>query len=718
MAIEPITEAVEVYVSAESPEVPVDADEEEARQQEVVYDENAPNLVPALLSTDKGKAALKRLENRVYREVESAWDSQEEYRNRSKECWELFSMKLRAKTEPFADCANVRLPILMENLSRLYMRMYIELFGDFTNIMTALPVGPDDRDWADIVTTHDNWQLSTQLTDFPMQMERAAMFILMPGDVFAHSFYDVSRRRNRHEVLAVGDYVIPYVHTTTELDLSDCPWKAKWLNLYKHELQRKREEWHDVDTLIETSKPSWDNEPDHPLADAQAAQAGIVKDDEQRAPYKLIHYEGWLELPNQDKERNCRVIMDWATRQVMQVTILEEDDWQDVRRFEQQTAELGQYRQQLQASSDHNGRLQGLLGQGFPAPIDEMGAPMQPMPLPPEPQWADPDALMDPAFEPEPVRRNPIQMFTHQTGILAPTGPLGTGVGQILKDINVAANTVMNQAIDAQTLANCWTLLMAGRGKIPADFRVTPGRINVLPNVTPKELKDLLLPLQAPAPNPQMFELVRMFEGWGQSAAQAPDVMSGEAGKSGETARGIQTRLEQATKQASFMTAKLGRFVTQLVRNNARLNAQFLPDEQVVDVVNHKTMSQRRLPIGRRMWEQNRNVVMRADLRFTSQAQRIQEADQLFNVAATAPPLAHNVALGQATAREMFVARGRDDLVPLLGPDVPVPTTPMAIPPPPPPGAAQPGQPQPGAPPQEGPPLPPPQQPEPAPPPQ
>lgn len=703
MAIEP-SEGIEVRVSEDPTLIPVDMGDQEAkRQNRVEYDEDAPNLVPQMKSTKRGMDELEKLATRVYNEVTAAWDGQEEYRQRAKEQWELFSQKLKKKTEPFADCANVRVPLLLENISRLYMYSYIELYGDWTNVFGVLPVGPDDREQAEIMSVHDNWQLATQLTDFPTQMERAALFMFMPGDVFAHSFWDSARRRNRHEVLSVDQYVIPFVLTTTELDLSDCPWKAKWLFLYRHEIEAKRGEWDAVDTLLGVGKPSFDNEPDQPLADALAKSAGIVKDDEQRAPYKLIHYEGWQELPNQERQRNVKVVMDWATRQVMQVQILEEDNWQDRARYEREAAELGQYRNAFDAASSHNANLEQLRAQGFPMPLDEMGMEQRPMEMPMPPEWADTEGIADPAYEPEPPRREAIQMFTHQTGILAPTGPLGTGIGRVLTDHTIAAQTIMNQTIDLGTLNNSWTMLMAGRNNLPPDFRITPGRINVIPGISSNDLAKLLIPLQAPSPNPMQFEMVRMISQWAQGAAQSHDVMSGAAGKSGETARGIQTRLEQATKQASFMTGKLARFTTQLVKNNAKLNAMFLPEKQEIWVNNHKLGSGRLLSVGRKMWERDYNVVMRADLRFTSQAQRIEEAHALFALVTQTPQFANLMALHQRAAREVFVAQGREDMVPYLGPEAPPPETPMGVPMGPPPGTPPP-PPPPGADPNAAPP--------------
>ena len=104
----------------------------------------------------------------------------------------------------------------------------------------------------------------------------------------------------------------------------------------------------------------------------------------------------------------------------------------------------------------------------------------------------------------------------------------------------------------------------------------------------------------------------------------------------------------------------------------------------------------KQLIVSRRMYERDYRVEIRADLRFTSENQRIQEADALMPIAQVMPT---NIAFAYAVLKKMLEARNRMDLLPLLGPPPPPTATPMGIPPPPPPGMGPP----PGGPPQGGP---------------
>ena len=697
-----------IDIEVEPPEeelVPVEDEEQEddadAAQKRVTYDLNAPNMVPQMMRTKAGQEAVRKIGTSVYDEVNDAWNASEKYRKNARDQWRMFAGDLPEKKAPFKDCANMHVPQVLEDVSRLYMRMYVEVVGDGGDFFSVLPVGPDDKDVAELLTRHGNHQLRTELIDLPAQLERAALFFIIPGDVTSHSYYDAHRRLNRHEILTPDDVIVPYMYTTTTPDYSDCPWVAKWLRLYRYELQRYRGNWHEVDTVL-AKKPSFDeDEITHPMAEAQKKLDGDEPGPDQRAPHKFVHYEGWIELPDQPNEMYCKVIIEWQTKKVMSLTLHMEDDWKDRARFDKQSRELEAYRAGMAAFQ------QALtLPQPMADPMTGMAMPTTPPPEPPPPpSWADdPVSLMDESFDVEPTRQVPIHMFGHGKGIEPPAGPRGMGTGRVLTDLNLASNVMVNQFVDQGTVANSWGGLYAGGSTQAKDIKVQPGMFTCVPGIRPGELKDAFLEMRPSQANPQLFDMVRFTRELSSAAASAPGILSGESGKSGETYRGFQGRLEQATKQASFITGKYAKLVERIIVNNGRLNAKFLPEDEIALVNNHKLGTSQEIRIGRRLYERDYRVYMKTDLRFASQAARIQEADQLFAMVTTPnPTIPPNPALVQAAFKEVFISRGKDELVPLLGPPIPPPPTGLNIPQAPPPmvdpatGLPMP-QPPPGAP--------------------
>lgn len=735
-----------------------EGDEEEAVIQ---YDEDALNLVPLFAETEQGKDYLKRISDKVSDDFQADWDSSEDYRSRRKADWKIFAGDLPPKEFPFKDAANPHVPLMLENLSRLCFRATGELFGDWQTILSAVPMGADDENVANFVTRHMNWQFNEQIPDFKRQLgHRGILTFFAHGDVVVHSYYDQETRMNRHEVLTCDNFVTPFMHVTTMPDFSDCPHYTKVLRFYRHQLEARRDDWYDVDKVLKKSHPSWDDDPESPLAEAVGETQGISPENSdsdkklggETAPYTLLWYEGWLRLPNQDKDRWCQVILDKHSKCILNLRIHERANWQDKERYNGQVQEKEMFSQAMSmhqqmvmaheaATAQHgammqdvDGRLSGLAGEigdalkagqmdgesavGLLNAQDQQVSGMLPPPPPPPPEAPPPPdwmldklipdeagAMPDPmTIEPDPIRREPVYLFTHGVCIEPLHGNLGLSYGIIQADLNRAANVALAQFTDAATLNNCSSYITSGLEFEAGDLDLSPGAVNKAKGSIGQALKDHVMPLTPGQASPQLKEIVQLCIETAQTSIQSPNVLSGEAGKSGETAKGLMGRIEQATKQLSVVTGKYADVVVQVGKNNAYLNSVFLPDEEVVRLLNTESQRYEELKIGRALYEKGYKFQLRADLRFATQVQKIEEADNILQMCLQVPPLSMNAGLIYTAIKQAFIARGRYDLVQKLG--APPPDQQQFPVPGPPPGAAPPpqGGPQPNAPAPQGPP--------------
>lgn len=690
----------------------------------------APNLVPFFLSSDAGRKWLGSVcAKQICEDFKRGWDSSERYRERRRKNYQLYTGHLPKKSFPFDGCANAHSPVMFERVQRLAANVFAEIFVDRETIFAVKPTGPDDYEQAELLTLHGNWQLKNELTDFMRQMERAIQEFFVAGSVFCHSYYDPVKKRNRHDILNCEEFVIPYVWKTDQIDLSDVPWKVRIVRKYRNELEEMADQgdgtgWFQIDDVLAKAPPAWDML-EVKNRDQAALQEGITAPEtDPTAPYVFLEYHGWLRMPGETRSRPICAVVDHNTRVVTKLYIREEEDWRDRMRFDAQAGELQRFQEDMQqheAMQAQEMQLAATLAQPGIDPDEASimgegltGGTIQP---PTPPSWLG-EAVPGPdgSPQPRPVRKVPIEMFSHGVCIDNPEGILGLSVGGMLADINRLVDEALNRYYDSATLANVWSIIVPHGLQLGSNtIAVQPGKVFEAKGVVGEKLKEQIVELRASQANPQLFDFVRFFHDIADSSAAAPGVLSGEPGKSGETFRGLATRREQATKQLSSAGIRIIGFVDNIVKNNARLNAVFMDDDEIIQVGDHFSdvrklttgpdgEPQREIHVGRDLYRRNYSVTFTADVRFASNAQRIAEADEVLAMAAQMPPLQQNPAFLYAAIAEALRARGKQNLIPMLGPPPPPPEFPLGMAPPPmmgPPGmpGAPPGPMPPGMPP-------------------
>lgn len=696
---EPETAAAEVTLED-------DGDDEEGLDAEDVgeWSDDDPNLCFVFSKSKEGRETLKRIGDQVDRDFRGAYDSSEKRRKKDAEFLAILSGDVKPKRFPFEHAANAHVPLLLEVHSRVTSRAQAELFGNWTNVFGVEPVGPDDEQVAEILSKHGNWQIREKIPDFKRQMARGLQIYFGPGDVTCHSYWDEETRSNRHEMLTSDEFVVPFAYTTTMPDYGDLPFYTKILKRYRHQLEAMEDVWFEVDKVIDKREPTYDDEPSEPVRDERAKQEGIERGDtnsrkgEGGAPYKILWHEGWFKLPGRPRQRWCLVIQDYATKNILSLSVHEEVNWQEQVRFDQQQLELDMYRQGAEAHSTAVSQLGELTTElqaqqldpsqdpvALAASQEQLAQSAAALPPPPEPPgWLDTTKdPMDPQTKPEAPRRDPIRMFAHGVCIEPILGNLGIGIGRVPADLNKAVDVALSQFTDSATQANVKTLLVSNQVELPSNVDFSPGAVIPVEGAMNGPLADHIMPLAFPPANDQLMGLVKELIEMAEGAAQAPGIISGEPGKSGETARGAAQRLESATKQLAVPTAGFADFVTQILKNNARLNAVYLDDEEMFSVLNNLTGKYEELRAGKKLYQRGYRVTIRSDLRFASQAQRIQEADEMLQLPKAVPALMNNLTYQYHATVKSLQARGREDLIPYLG--KPPPLTPvfgMATPPP------------------------------------
>lgn len=676
-------------------EAPIQKEDEEA----LVINPDSPNLVNDLQASDEGQKFLKKLVQDIHDEFMQAWDKNSSYRQKVAEAWRVLFCDLPAKSKPFENCANAAIPLALQNIVRLTNKMTTEVFGDWSDVFNFVPTSPESEPVAPICSQHSNWQIRAKMKGFKRQMKRAILIFAVAGDVACHSYYDPVTRKNVHDVLTCDDFVTPYAHISVEPDYADVPWVARRFPYYKHRLKQMARQagWVNVEKVTSYDAPEYTNaQAETNLRDTVAEFMGEDPFGQKKGEYEIIQYEGWMELPGIEEALYCQLIFDLCSQLPLKLTVHMKEPYDERARFEMQSKEMQQFQQQSmqlqQATQQKEQMVEGLLQQAQSLPQDspDVGgivqqaqmAQSQQLPPPPVP----PTWMAGGQMQPEPPRKEPILMFSHGVCLEPILGNLGVGLGRIDGQLNIAANTVWSMFFDASALGNGKTFITASNVDFASPFRIGPGVINKAKNIMPSDLANGIMPLDFGAANPQLIEAADRMMQFGEQAANTPDIMSGAEGKSGETARGVQARIEQTNAMIKVPTMAFAEFVIQVMKNNCKLNAVFCSEEEIFYVNRYNDDIQMGGPqlikVARSMYDNEYEIELVSDLQFRSRAQKVSEADEIVQLPNAMPDLAYNYAFKYYAIRESLRARGMHKLArQFLGPPPPPPQNTFGLPP-------------------------------------
>lgn len=158
-------------------------------------------------------------------------------------------------------------------------------------------------------------------------------------------------------------------------------------------------------------------------------------------------------------------------------------------------------------------------------------------------------------------------------------GSYDIGLGILLNPINETINTVLNQLLDAGTVAN------TGGGFIGKGLRMKAGPMRFSPgeykpvDAQGSAIRDNIVPLQFPDPSPVLFNLLGLLIEAGKDIANVKDVLSGEQNQSNVPATTTLALIEQGLKVFTAIYKRVHRSLKQEFRKLYRLNKLYLPPE-------------------------------------------------------------------------------------------------------------------------------------------
>lgn len=177
------------------------------------------------------------------------------------------------------------------------------------------------------------------------------------------------------------------------------------------------------------------------------------------------------------------------------------------------------------------------------------------------------------------IERKPY--WTKYGFIPAPDGSFyDIGFGTLTDNLGAAVNTIINQLIDAGTLANMQGGFVAGGTKIRGgNMRFTPGEWKRVDGVTSGPLRDNILPLQLPGPSATLFQLLGMLIEAVQNITSVSNILTGnqESQTAPTTALAL---IEQGQKVFTAIYQRIHRALGCEIKIMFGLDREYLDEEQ------------------------------------------------------------------------------------------------------------------------------------------
>lgn len=603
---------------------------------------------------------------RVLRDYDADVDSSSKHMARMRRNAELYASVMPPKVWPFDRAANVNVPIVTYTVLQIQGRLYDMSLPAKGELFHSLPVNQTDEelDRANRTELYLNYLCRHEIPGFAQIYDELLFQMCMYGSAFMAYSWNEVEGHVQPECIPCQDMVVPYQARSKSPQMHGVPryTRIRWMTW--HDLKEKGADGYFYGT--EDIKPVDGSERDDSdfrqtvdeIAGMEPGGSTTEEDDERRV---LEMHIRWLTLPDAPEKHpsldgKAHAVIAWVdenTSKLLRLVVREEPDPKDKARFDQELQAQQQARAQVAAFVQANGTQ-----------VDPMSGQLVPMQRPPE---VPPD--------PQPPRVREVTFFTHYRAFPS-EGFYGLGYGDMCGPLNEAVNTIINQSIDRATVNN------SRGGFVSRQLRFQRGPILMQPgqfvevDAPPAAMKDGLQVAPAIPSDPDTIRFAQMIESWAQRTAGSGDTLSGEPIGANETARAAMLRNENAQKQISVLGSRVISYMKNDVDMIWRLLSVFLPDQATASVPG-KDGQPTSIPVSRADFIADQRVFPAADPRVTSRAQRIQDANDAWQMAVGNPLMAQNPQVLHALTERMLHARDMTDLIPMLGPAQPPPPPPI-----------------------------------------
>lgn len=270
----------------------------------------------------------------------------------------------------------------------------------------------------------------------------------------------------------------------------------------------------------------------------------------------------------------------------------------------------------------------------------------------------------------------PVEFFTAYTFIPNPASWMGFGFGHLLEGLNESANTIINQLIDAGSLANLAGksgLISKRSGLRKGNIDITLGQFKEV-DLSNDDIKKAIYTYEFREPSGTLFNLLGLLKAYSQEVSSVSDALLGKLPPSDTTATSMLAVMEQGMKMFSVIHKRLHRSLRKELKKIFYINSIYLNETVYFTVQDSNSKAITTLQSGKIDFNSNIDVKPTSDPTITSRAEKLIRARTVYDIAMQNPLISQNPESLFEITRQLLVANEVQNVDTIL-----------QLPPPPPP---------------------------------
>lgn len=267
-----------------------------------------------------------------------------------------------------------------------------------------------------------------------------------------------------------------------------------------------------------------------------------------------------------------------------------------------------------------------------------------------------------------------IEYFTHYEFLPNPEGFYGLGFGILLSGLNNAGNTIVNEVIDAGSLANMQGGFINRRSGIKkGDLRFKLGEFKEV-DVYAEDIQKSIFTFNFKGPNQTLYAVLGLLYEYSKLVSSVSETMTGQLPASDTPATTVMALIEEGRKVFSSIHKRIHRAFKQELRKIYRLNSIYLqPSEYFMTLNRYNIPEGNVLEILRNDFYNTFDVFPVSDPTITSRAEKVLKAQTAYQTALTSPVTAGNMQVARNAYIEYLKALEVENLELYLVPPPEIP---------------------------------------------